>query len=97
MQRSCRDRAEIVQDTCSGAVSLYLGSQMAAKGVPRRRARPSAKAFQSPESQGRMGSFGTLVYTCSGAVSIDLGSQMVTEGVPSRRARPSVKAVWTPE
>ena len=86
-----------MQDTCSGAVSLDLGSQMVAKGVPSRRARPSAKAFQSPESRGQMGSFGTTVYTCSGAVSIDLGSQMAPEGVPSRRARSSAKAFWAPE
>ena len=97
VQRSCRDRAEIVQDTCSGAVSLDLGPQMAAEGVPSRRARPSAKAFQSPESRGQMGSFGTRVYNCSGAVSIDLVSQIAPEGVPSRRARPSAKAFWVPE
>ena len=87
VQRSCKD-------TCSGAVSLDLGSQMVAKGVPSRRARPSAKAFQSPESRGQMGSFGTLVYTCSGALSLVLGSQMVAKGVPSRRARPLASAFW---
>ena len=48
-------RAEIVQDTCSGAVSIDLGSQMVAKGVPSRRARPSAKAFWAPESGGQLG------------------------------------------
>ena len=84
-------------DTCSVAVSLDLGSQMAAEGILSRRARPSAKAFQSPESRGQMGSFGTLVCTCSGAVSLDLGSQMAAEGVPSRRARSSAKAFWAPE
>ena len=97
VQKSCRGRARSCKDTCSGAVSLDLGSQMAPEGVPSRRARPSAKAFQSPESRGQIGSFGTLVCACSGAVSFDLGSQMAPEGVPSRRARSSAKAFWAPE
>ena len=87
-------RPEIVQDTCSGAVSLDLGSQMAPEGVPSRRARPSAKASQSPESRGQLGAFETLLYTCSRAVSLDLGSQMAAEGVPSWRAWPSAMAFW---
>ena len=79
VQRSCK----IVHDTCSGAVSIDLGPQMAADRVPSRRARPSAKGFWLPDSRSQLGSFGTMVYTCSGAVSIDLGSQMAAEGVPS--------------
>ena len=84
-------------DTCSGAVSIDLGPQMAADRVASRRAMPLVKAFWLPESRGQLGSFGTIVYTCSGAVSIDLGPQMADDRVPSRRARPLTKEFWLPE